>query len=817
MFHLPKAPLRSTCVLIAMSIVALCDPSRFYCAATAEEPFNAADVEFFESRIRPVLVEHCYECHSADSTIVRGGLQLDHRSAFLDGGDSGPVITPGEPDESLLISALRHETMEMPPDNRLPDEVVADFVTWIERGAVDPRTEVIHGKLRRVDWDSAAKHWAFQRISDPTPPNVIGTDSQWIRNPIDQFIARKLQDSGYTPATQAGKRTLIRRATFDLIGLPPTPAQIDDFLKDESIGAFSKVVDRLLASPLYGERWGRHWLDLVRYANTSGADENHPLPNAWKYRDWVVQSFNKDLRLDDFIVRQLAGDLLPTPTDDQAAGDLLTATGMLVIGPKMLAEQDKDKMMIDIVDEQIDTVSRTMLGLTIACARCHDHKFDPISAEDYYSLAGIFSSTKTMADRAFVSQWMERPRPSKMIEAERVAHQLKIDEAASKLAQMRKMLGGVDEAKPEENPVAEAAPVTEADIEQQKQVVDAIVKEMPGFEMVMAVEEGPPIDLPIHVRGDHLTPGPDAVPRGMPSILTDVCAAPTIPDAQSGRLELARWIVSPNHPLTSRVMVNRIWMWHFGTALMRNPSNFGLQAEPPTHPELLDWLARELIRRDWSLKEMHRLIMLSSTYQMSSQAASENVAEDEEQDPENRLMRRQNRRRLEAEPVRDSILFVGGELDLAFGDIAANTQSHRRAIYLPINRANSYDMFSAFDYVETANHIEQRPTTTTPQQSLFMMNDPIVIRQAGNLAKQLLQLDTVDTSDATADRERIEHAFEQLFARPPSDVEAEQAEHFLHLVMESLPTVGDVNERQQTVWAALCRTLIATNEFIHVD
>ncbi len=483
----------------------------------AQDGNEPAKIEFFETRIRPVLVQHCYECHAADSKIVRGGLQLDSQAATLQGGDSGPSVVPGNPDDSLLLSAIKHESLEMPPQSKLPDNVIADFETWIRDGAVDPREEVRPAKLPPVDYEAAQSHWAFQKISDPAPPQVQATD--WPASPIDQFVLSKLEQAGMQPAAAADKRTLIRRATFDLIGLPPTTDDVNAFLADESSEAFAKVVDRLLASPHYGERWGRHWLDLVRYATSNGADENHELPNSWRYRDWVVRMMNQDLPLDQFIIQQLAGDLLPAPTDEQQAGDLLTATGMLVIGPKMLAEQDKDKMMIDIVDEQIDTVSRTMLGLTIGCARCHDHKFDPIAAKDYYSLAGIFYSTKTMADRAFVSNWMERPLPSEAITAQRAEHQKKIDAAKSELEQLQ--------------------PENDEAIKQKKAAIEQLEKDIPKFDHVMATEEGEIHNLPIHLRGNHLKPGPDKIDRGMPAILTRVSPAPVIAPEQSGRLQLA--------------------------------------------------------------------------------------------------------------------------------------------------------------------------------------------------------------------------------------------------------------------------------------
>jgi hypothetical protein len=458
-----------------------------------------------------------------------------------------------------------------------------------------------------------------------------------------------------------------------------------------------------------------------------------------------------------------------------------------------------EKMIIDIVDEQIDTVSRTMLGLTIGCARCHDHKFDPISSRDYYALAGIFYSTKTMAHKGHVAKWLERPLPNREIQAKRMPSQARFDNEQAKLYALMEARGRDDKS------------LDFKELQTQKKLVKELTEEMPAYQMVMAVAEGTPTDLAVHIRGSHLTLSPDVVPRAMPKILTSVHAGPTVSAAASGRLELAQWIASPENPLTARVMANRIWMWHFGSALVRTPSNFGLQGDPPTHPELLDWLAQALIRDGWSLKKMHRLIMGSATYQMNSQS----VVDDEGRDPENRLWRRQNRRRLEAEPIRDSILFVGGELDLGIGNESAKTDSNRRAIYLQINRSALYEMFSTFDYVEPANHIEQRPTTVIPQQSLFMMNSPMVVRQAENLARQLLQESSANSS--VGNRQLIQLAFDRLYSRLPVESELSRTQQFLAFADAELSAVGDLHERRLQAWSALCRTLIAANEFIYVE
>ena len=751
---------------------------------------SADDLQFFESQVRPLLTDHCYECHAGESRILRGGLRLDHRAGWLRGGDSGPAIVPGDPQNSLLMQAVRYESMEMPPAGRLSEQQTAVLGEWIRRGAPDPRLEAPPAKLQPVDWDAARKHWAFQPIPDAEPP--AESDPLWSKNPIDRFVRARLRQAGMEPAVAADRRTLIRRATFDLTGLPPTPEETAAFVADPAEDAFDRVVDRLLSSPAYGERWGRHWLDLVRYATTNGADENHGLPEAWRYRDWVIRSLNVDLPMDQFIVQQLAGDLLPVPEDEQAAGDLLTATGLLVLGPKMLAEQDKEKMLIDIADEQVDTISRTMLGLTLSCARCHDHKFDPLSARDYYALAGIFYSTRTMQNRDFVSKWMERPLPSREVTERRRQQQQRIDAVKSELEQL-KVAGQ-----------KELVAARQAELEK-------LQKELPQYAMVMAAEEGERCNLPVHLRGNHLKPGPDLVPRGMPSILTEVAPADSISGDESGRLQLARWLVSPQQPLTARVMVNRLWMWHFGRPLMRSPSNWGLQAEAPSHPELLDWLARELMRRGWSLKSMHRLVLSSRTWQMSSVQR----ADYQELDPENRLLWRQNRRRLEAEEVRDAVLLTGGGLDRTSGGMAGSVDAPRRAIYLPIDRAALYEMFSTFDYVETAGHIEQRPATTVPNQALFLLNSSLVHEQSRRLAEGQGAAD-VGFPGATAE-ELCSRLFDVIYGRPASMAERAEAMTFLRQLDSALSGVADERERRLQCWATLCRTLLAGNQFLFVD
>ncbi len=775
--------------------------------AKAVEPASRdaqREQSFFENRIRPVLDQHCYSCHSSEAKIVRGGLLVDSRRGLLRGGDSGPAIVPGNAEESLLIAALKHQSLEMPPKEKLPDSVVDDFAAWIQRGASDPRTEESVSPLHAIDSQASAGHWAFQVIDEPVVPD---SESRWASHPIDAFVLDKLAGNGWHPAPAADKYTLIRRATFDLIGLPPSEREIAEFLADDSPSSFARVVDRLLASPHYGERWGRHWLDLVRYADTNGADENHSMPNAWRYRDWVFKMLNRDQPMDQFIIEQLAGDLLPGNVDEQTTSDRITATGMLVIGPKMLAEQDKEKMQIDIVDEQIDTVSRTMLGMTIACARCHDHKFDPISSADYYALAGIFASTRTMQNEDFVSKWMERDLPSKHIDETRRQQQTRIDHAEKERDGLvakanQALLDQLGTANLPSKPDQQYPEATKRKIAETEKVLDDLRKAMPVYPSAMAVSESEPHDLAIHLRGNHLNKADTTTPRGAPRRLTDVVPMSPIPADSSGRLELARWMTSGDHPLTGRVMANRLWMWHFGQPLMRSPSNFGLQSQSPVHRELLDWLTRRLIDDGWSLKKMHRLIMSSRTYQMSSRSTTYQSS-----DPDNEFLWRQNRRRLEVEPLCDAIRRAGDSLDRQFNGPATDINSPRRAVYISINRAALLDLFSTFDYAETANHIEQRSVTTVPNQALFLLNNALVHQQAELLASRLLVSEVDDTA-------RIRRLWIQLHGRPPTDEEIELSLRFIRQAMDTSPELGD---QQNRAWTSLCRTLIAGSLFSYVD
>ncbi len=769
----------------------------------AAPPTDPAALEFFEKRVRPVLAARCFECHGPKSK-ARGGLRLDSRAALLKGGEHGPAIAPGKPQESFLLRVLRHDgEVKMPPKAKLTAREIADLEEWVRRGAPWPgdstNTQAPPGDDLIRFTKEQRSFWAFQRPVAAAVPAV--KDLQWVQSPVDAFVLAKLESKGLRPARPANRRTLIRRATFDLTGLPPTPAEVEAFLNDRSPDAFAKVVDRLLSSPRYGERWGRHWLDVARYADSNGMDENLVQGNAWRYRDYVIRAFNRDLPYNQFVREQLAGDLLPSASEAEQI-ERIVATGFLSLGPKMLAEDDPVKMEMDIVDEQVDTTGKAFLGLTLGCARCHDHKFDPVPTADYYSLAGVFKSTKTMDHFRVVARWHERPLPNRDALARQQEHQKKID---AKRAAIAKAAGNAATRKRLQGELA------------------ALEKAKPDLPAAMAVAEGTPANLRIHLRGNHLTLGRE-VPRRFPRILAGEKQAP-IDGKQSGRLQLAEWLTRSDNPLTARVLVNRLWHWHFGAGLVRSPDNFGALGDRPVNQPLLDWLAVRFVESGWSLKAMHRLILLSSTYQMSG-------AHDERAalvDPENRLHWRWQRRRLDAEEVRDALLAVSGQLDSAMGGSLMqggnrayvpgypnssydNYDSRRRSVYLPVIRSDLYRVFQAFDFADPSTPSGERPTTTVAPQALFMMNSKLVLEQTRHLATDLLGRG--DCNDAG----RVCLAYELAYGRLPTAAETGRALGFVRRV-EGLLEGEKVApaERRLRAWQSLCRVILAANEFIYVE
>ncbi len=786
--------------------------------ASTAEASSSESTRFFETSVRPVLFEHCYKCHGPEKQWA--GLRLDSRDAILKGGDSGPAILPGKPEESLLVRAIRHEddNLKMPEDGKLSEDQIADLVRWIEQGAPYPDNVATRTRTRDPE------HWVFHPPAEQAIPEV--KDRAWPGSPIDHFILAKLDAIERAPSMQADKQTLIRRVTFDLTGLPPTPEEIAAFLGDQSPDAFSRLVDRLLDSPAHGERWGRHWLDVARYADSNGLDENVAHGHAWRYRDYVVSSFNQDKPIDRFIVEQLAGDLLPFDGEAQQQVQL-TATGFLSIGPKVLAEVDQAKMRMDIVDEQIDTVGRVFMGLTLGCARCHDHKFDPIDTADYYGLAGIFKSTRTMDTYTKVAKWHEHLLPSaaaSAIQAEFDAQvSAKKQAIEAFIAEADKQARGslaADQAAPErlDSRYPES---TKMDLAKLREALSTLETAGPDLPSTMGVTEDDVIDVAIHVRGDPLKLG-EIVARHVPPVISGP-GRPAFSSTASGRQQFANWLIDPQHPLTARVFVNRVWRWHFGRGLVRTTDNFGLLGERPSHPELLDWLAQRFIADGWSLKSLHRLILNSSTWQQSSIPDPQTL----ENDPENRLFGRANVRRLSAEELRDSLLAISGRLDTAVGGPVLKVKNRgylfdhtsidltdytsiRRSLYLPVIRNNVFDLFQLLDFPDPAVPTGDRVTSTVATQALLMLNSDFVIQSADTLAERLL-------TEQESNAQRLAALTLIAYGRDATTEEIHSHERYLAQIEEALSgTEQDLTARKRQAWNALCHTVLAANEFIYL-
>jgi hypothetical protein len=976
----------------------------FALTAAALPSLRAADaqrqgIEFFERKIRPVLVKHCYDCHSAGAKKLQAGLLLDTREGIRRGGDSGPAVLPGKPEDSSILSALRGESVEMPPTGKLPDEVIADFEKWIKMGAPDPREGQAGPAKYQIDLEQGRKFWAFQPPRKHEPPAVKG--AAWPRGDIDRFILSRLEAAKLSPAPDADRRTLVRRVYFDLIGLPPTPGEIEAFVRDKSADAFARLVDRLLASSHFGERWGRHWLDVARYSDSTGGGRTKIYGNAWRYRDYVIDSLNRDKPYDQFVAEQVAGDLLPSQTLAERQQRMI-ALAFLVLGPHNYETQDKELLRMDVVDEQIDTLGRAFLGMTLGCARCHDHKFDPIPTADYYALVGIFRSTKTLTP-GNVSGYVERPLPLPAEqEAAWKAHDQLVQRQQSLVAQAKAELAALGGAvvaaptakqgaakqrivKPEELPgividdvkarlvgqwtsskftagyvgdgyihdgnaqdgqksatympdlprpgeyevrvsyttgtnratnvpveIRHAEGETTVRINEQKPppiegrwvsvgrfkfdkgaagavvisnldtdghvIADAVqflpqdgqpalaaasksktgsspparsaadaraiaaaqdkVKVLEGQlkelertgpappPLVLAVtDEAETGDYSVCIRGNPRQFGAK-VPRGFLSVAS-TGPPPVVNRGQSGRLELARWLASRDNPLTARVMVNRVWHYLLGAGLVRTPDNFGHMGERPTHPELLDRLAIEFVDDGWSIKRLIRSIVLSRTYQMSSELRMRSTEPDASRaernsstlrdshaalDPDNRLLSHANRRRLDAETIRDAVLAFSGQLDPAAGgdtvrpgtatEIGYEFNDVRRSVYVPVFRNRLCDILEVFDFPDPNAVSGSRVTSTLPTQALFLMNSPFIRQQARHAAERLLADKRRDDPD------RIELAFRCALGRPPHEREAKLA---WQLVQSGGPS------QRLAVWTSFCQSLMSCVDFRYLD
>ena len=913
------------------------------------------DLEFFESNVRPMLVAKCQMCHSAQ--MASSDLDLSSAAGFVKGGARGAVVAPGDPAASLLLKVVSfNESLKMPPMGKLSDEEIAHLTEWVERGAPWPGAEQLEAVETHDEktgfTDEQKTFWAFQPVVEVEPPAV--ENEEWVSKPIDRFILAKLEAAGLEPAPEADKATLLRRVSFDLTGLPPTEEEVEAFLADESPDAYKRVVERLLASPRYGERWGRHWLDVARYADSTGNDEDHRYPYAWRYRDYVIEAFNEDMPFDRFVREQIAGDLMPGPDGSALYPQGVIATGFLALGPKAIAQQDKTKMLYDVYDEQVDVVSRAFLGLTMACARCHDHKFDPILTRDYYSMVGFFANTRSfkdpsthvskllftplvdeeqwalyeaeqekirrvefeldnlaeieieahveglkdqvaqymlaarkvyedgVSDTAGVASeagldakvlegWVEylRPEPGvvrahltdweKASPAERAAaaeafeasFETTFDEFADKLRKWRKQANRPAEeitmgipSKPGFTPgenrffhevyIAKDGPLAFKSDEAKASVLKPETKQrIAGLEKTVAELKADAMQEPdracavqeksaeeaveqrVFVRGDYNSPG-DPAPKVFPAIIEGFDQTPA--DGISGRRALADWIAKPENPLTARVMVNRVWGWHFGEGLVRTPSNFGKMGERPTHPELLDWLATRFVESGWSVKSLHREIVFSSAYRMSS-GVSDKVAME---DPENKLLSRFNRRRLDVEELRDGLLAVdgdiqyvmGGSLQEGFGTDGENSSSRmsinpdehvRRTVYLPLRRANLPALLNLFDFGDATTTTGKRVSTNVAPQALFLMNSKFVAERARGLAEQLM-------SERPDENERVRSLYLRTLNRPPSPDEVDRGRTYVAQVQENF---GDFEPLD--AWESYARILMASNEFIYVD
>jgi hypothetical protein len=824
-----------------------------FLAGSAPAADDPKGIDFFEKNIRPVLVANCYQCHSASAKELKGELRLDTKEGVLKGGESGLAVVPGKPEESLILQALRHEDgLEMPPKEKLPDSVVAAFTKWIELGAPDPRkpnVTTVGGKINILE---ARKFWSFQ------PPKVIAPsavkNAAWPRSEIDKYVLAGLEVKDLAPVSDADKATLIRRAYFDLIGLPPTPEEIDAFVNDADPKAFETLIDRLLAMPQFGERWGRHWLDVARYGESTSKERNIPYPYAWRFRNYVYDSVAADKPFDQFIREQVAGDLLPARNDEQR-NEMLTATGLLAMGPKSLNNRNAEQFRMDTADEQLDVVSRGVMALSVACARCHDHKFDPIPTADYYAMVGIFRSTDVLAGvkqgnnkTGYAGDYVYLKAPAgterkELSDAEKeqlASLKNDLDDAEQQLQKIRKELKATGESgAPPEKPAKKAKAKakgkanrlfrTEAQAlarinDLKKDILDLESSAGPKGDAVMGVRDGNrPEDCRINIRGEVNDLG-DSVPRGYVRVLTFPNSPDVVPD-QSGRLQLAMWLTSKNNPLTARVAANRIWYHLFGRGIVATVDNFGALGERPTHPELLDYLAVRFMQEGWSTKALIREIMLSRAYQLSSEHSEANYAAD----PDNTLVWRMNRKRLEAEAIRDAILAISGNLDLkrpegsltqtiTGGEIGrqARTEGLKkdvtfRSAYLPIVRGLVPDFLSLFDVADPELVVGQRDVTTIAPQALYMMNSPLVLAQSKATAERLMA-----DSKLVDDEARATYAFRLALGRAPEGQQAADVLAFLKNYEASLPSDMKPEVRRLEAWTSVCQTLMASAEFRYV-
>jgi hypothetical protein len=746
-------------------------------AMAAQVSLSPDHTKYFETHIRPALVQYCYDCHSEETGKTRGGLLLDTREGMLRGGDSGNVLAGDDYKGSLFWEAINWNDLEMPPKDKLPADVIRKFQTWLEMGAPDPRGRVKMVVESEVDIEAGRKHWAYQ-----TPVATPGAS-------IDRLVAAKLKDASISPVAQADAGTLLRRINYDIVGLPPTTAEVTQFVsawnRDAKTAVAAKV-DELLKRPQYGERWGRHWLDVARYGESTGKDVNVTYPHIWRYRDYVYDSFNADKPYDEFIREQVAGDLLKVKSEAEWQENLI-ATGFLAMGTKSLNESNPRQHKMDVADEQIDTMSQAVLGLTISCARCHDHKYDAIPTTDYYALAGIFLSSDTFFGTVGSAQ---NKRPTKLIELpiadpEVTKKRLSKEEIAQMNEQLQQARMTRRSARNDENSSQQMQAAIRRRVADLEAKLAQIGEDGVLATMAMGVQDGSqPADAEVLVRGNVEKPA-QKVERGFLQVLPGGGPTKIKKSGESGRRELADWLTSKDNPLTARVMVNRIWLKLFGEGLVSSPNNWGITGQQPSHSQLLDQLAVQFMNDNWSVKKMVRTIVLSETYQRGSQMHQANY----DSDPENRLLWRMTPRPLDAESLRDSVLAIGGGIDLkrpygsqvsAAGDNRVgrgfnqgrnSTDIRYRSVYLPILRDDLPDALGLFDFADPNVSKPKREPTNVPSQALYLMNNPLVLAEAAAMAKDLIKQFTNRES-------QIHNAFLRAYGRPPDAADMQAANQF---------------------------------------
>jgi hypothetical protein len=826
---------------------------------------DAAKVKFFEENVRPLLVAHCYECHSADAKELRGGLLLDTKAGWQTGGDNGPAIVPGKPQASLLIRAISYadEDLQMPPKGKLPQGEIDILRKWIEQGAVDPRDgEVVRPAPQTIDIAEGRKYWAFQPLADLQPPN-ISAGSEQPKHPIDRFINAKLAEQKLSPSPPADRRTLLRRAYLTVIGLPPTYDEVQEFESDTAPDAWDKVIDRLLASPHYGERWGRHWLDLARFGESHGFEHDYDRPTAYHYRDFVIKAFNQDLPYDTFVRWQLAGDEFKP--DNPLA---LMATGFLASGvhATQITANQVEKERYDELDDMLATTGTAMLGLTIGCARCHDHKFDPIPNVDYYRLLSTFTTTVRSemevnldpnSFRRATEKYTIEHKPLVAALAKHESEQLtkSFDDWLAGKSKQAVTIGDLTKMpKPAQDALAAMAKASPAKLSSElrtallawfkttdaewRKLNAAVVEHArrePKLPKALVSSEGVPA-VRLHTQGGDFLEKTHFLRRGDPSQKVAEATQSFLQVLMSGlegekrwqkpapagwrtsyrRRALADWITDTEHGagnLLARVIVNRLWHYHFGRGIVATPSDFGAQGTPPSHPELLDWLASELIRNEWRLKPIQRLILTSAVYQQSSAADPGKAAVD----PDNVYMWRWSPRRLEAEAIRDSLLTVTGELDRTmYGPGTLDEAMKRRSVYFTVKRSKLIPMLQLFDAPDANQGIGRRATTTVAPQALLVMNSPVVRQWAAAMARRAATVRQSDHEEVTP-AETLRRVFQAALARDPSDEELSQSMAFLNQQMQTYQAEGKHAEAAATALGDFCQTLLGLNELVYVE